>query len=341
MRVLSPIKNNPAWLLVLAAILFSGAARAEFPAGTYMLQIENDRLADTDRHYTHGTRLAWVSDKADDGPGWVKDILERLYPLATLRFGRAGLALGQNIYTPEDTGARHLVTNDRPYAGWLYAGLSAHAETTHSVGGLELETLDSVELDIGVVGPAALGAEVQNNFHDLIDVSRSKGWAHQLENEPGLMLVFDRRWRPDPVRVGGLEADILPGFGGSLGNVMTFGRVGGILRLGQDLAVDYGPPLIRPSLSGHGAVDPVAGFAWYLFAGAEGRAVLRNIFLDGNTVADSHHVDKKTLVAEFQLGAAIVVKGVRLAATHVFRTPEFDGQRRADRYTAVSVSARF
>src|SRR3546814_11015068 len=29
-----------------------------------------------------------------------------------------------------------------------------------------------------------------------------------------------------------------------------------------------------------------------LFAGVEGRAVLRNIFLDGNTFADSHSVDE-------------------------------------------------
>ncbi len=52
-------------------------------------------------------------------------------------------------------------------------------------------------------------------------------------------------------------------------------------------------------------------------------------------------MDKKTLVGDLAVGAAVVLRGVRVAFTHVFRTREFDGQPRADRYGALSVSARF
>jgi hypothetical protein len=233
------------------------------------------------------------------------------------------------------------VTGDRPYAGWLYGGISAHAEASSSFAGIALKTLDTVELDVGIVGPMALGEEVQNGFHDLIGVSRSNGWDHQLENEPGVMFVFERRWRPQPLSLGAIEADIIPHVGGSLGNVMTLVNGGATVRIGQDLGVDYGPPHVRPTLSGLAAVSGGTNFAWYLFAGAEGRFVARNIFLDGNTFASSHSVDKKRFVADVQTGVAIVVHDVRLAFTHVFRTREFDGQRRADRYGAVSLSARF
>jgi lipid A 3-O-deacylase len=41
---------------------------------------------------------------------------------------------------------------------------------------------------------------------------------------------------------------------------------------------------------------PKGGFGWCLFASFEGRAVARNIFLDGNTFTDSHSIDKKTFV---------------------------------------------
>jgi hypothetical protein len=321
-----------------------GSATPAAADGNYTLQFENDRIADTDRHYTTGMRLGWVSDSKNPGaaPQWARDTLDFIYRQVNSQVeGRIGLALGQNIFTPEDTAARNLLTDDRPYAGWLYGGISAHAEAPGSFAGIALDTLDTVELDIGVVGPMALGEEVQNNFHDLIGVSRSNGWDHQLENEPGVMFLFERRWRPEPLRLGAIEADLIPHAGVSLGNVMTLANGGATVRLGQDLDVDYGPPHVRPTLSGLAAVAGNTRFAWYLFAGAEGRLIARNIFLDGNTFASSHSVDKKRFVADFQTGAAIVVHDIRLAFTHVIRTREFEGQRRADRYGAVSLSARF
>lgn len=330
-----------------AAILCAsfGAAEAQSDAdrwgGTFSVQIENDRIAQTDRHYTHGTRLSWVSDKRTDGPMWVRDVLQFLYPLADIRAGRIGFALGQNIYTPEDTSRTALIQDDRPYAGWLYGAASIHAETRRKVAGWSLDTLDSVELNLGLVGPQTYAEDVQNNFHDLIGVDRADGWNNQLKNEPALALFFERKWRPQPVRFGGLEFDAIPHAGGSLGNVFTLGTLGATIRLGQQLDLDYGPPQIRPSLSGLTAVEERDTLGWYVFFGGEGRAVLRNIFLDGNTVADSHSVDKETLVGNFQFGLSLSYRGYRLAFSHVFLTKEFKGQRRSDRYGTLALSKRF
>jgi lipid A 3-O-deacylase len=81
-----------------------------------------------------------------------------------------------------------------------------------------------------------------------------------------------------------LEFDVIPHFGGSLGNVFTYAAAGFTVRLGSDLDQDFGPR-IRPSLPGGGYFRAQKGFNWYLFAGLEGRAGLRNIFLDGNTLS--------------------------------------------------------
>ena len=64
-------------------------------------------------------RLSWVSDKKTDGSERVRYTLQFLYPLAGLRTGRIGAALGQNIYTPNDTDAVSLVRDERSSAGWL------------------------------------------------------------------------------------------------------------------------------------------------------------------------------------------------------------------------------
>lgn len=327
--------------IVLATCLAAGHGNAQPSGDTYTFQIENDRIANTDRHYTSGFRFSWVSEAVDSDPQWAREILETIYPFADLREGRIGAAFGQSIFTPENTSSRTLVTNDRPYAGWLYGGISAHAQTADIKNEIIRDRLDTVELDVGIVGPYALGEQVQNGVHELINVAKSNGWDNQLDNEPGIMLIGERRWRTRPLRPLGLELDLIPSIGGSVGNVMTFGSAGALVRLGQNIAFDFGPPLIQPSLSGLAAVDNNVRFGWYIFAGGQARAVARNIFLDGNTFSDSHSVDKKTFVGDFQFGAAMVIDNARIAITQVFRTREFEGQSQSDRFGAISLSVRF
>lgn len=344
---------------VLAVLASAPAAtRAAPDKGVLTLQIENDRIAATDRHYTQGGRLSYLLAEGAF-PAWLGGLGNALNWGPLFAFGRGdktiqrrGYAIGQSIFTPENVRRKTLVVGDRPYAGWLYAGFSAHTEhriTSPADPGGDPVRLDTVELDIGVVGPAAFAAEVQNNFHDLINSSRSRGWDNQLDNEPGIVLSVERRWRlpVHPLRSGRIRTnnvlgmDVLPHIGGSLGNVMTYAAVGATVRFGMDLFKDFGPPRIRPSLSGSHAFDVKRGFGWYLFAGGEGRLVARNIFLDGNTFSDSHSVDKRLLVGDAQIGIAIIFPGARLTYTHVFRTREFRGQRRADRFGAFSLSVRF
>lgn len=324
--------------LCLLSLFFCFASLA-FPAfaeeerGTYNLIIENDRLVNTDRHYTHGTRLSWLSP-ADDVPEWARDIAGYLPPFRNGSTLRIGYGIGQSIFTPEDTDARGLIPEDRPYAGWLYGSIALVADTG--------QRLDSLELDFGMVGPASLARDVQNNFHDWIGVSRSNGWNNQLENEPGVVLYFERKWRKlREFSAHGLGVDLTPHVGGSVGNVFTYLASGLAVRFGENLPSDYGPPRIRPSLPGSGFFVLEDGFGWYVFAGAEGRLIARNIFLDGNSFSSSHDVSKKALVGDFQIGVALTFSRFRITFSQIFRTREFRGQSQPDRFGAVSLSAKF
>jgi hypothetical protein len=60
------------------ALLCAGEAQADPSGDTYTIQWENDRIANTDRHYTNGFRLSWVSEAKDDDPQWAKDLLETI-----------------------------------------------------------------------------------------------------------------------------------------------------------------------------------------------------------------------------------------------------------------------
>ena len=92
---------------------------------------------------------------------------------------------------------------------------------------------------------------------------------------------------------GLLQAELSPHLGFSLGNVATCANAGITLRIGNDLAGDYGVPRIRPSLPGSSFFEPVDGSGWYVFAGIDARAVAYNIFLEGDSPTYGVDLDKE------------------------------------------------
>lgn len=297
--------------------------------------IENDKFTGTDQHYTNGIRMAWLSAESDV-PDWAMRLANSAPFFPSNSVKRWGLTVGHSLFTPADTWARTPQIGDRPYSGWLYGGIGFVSDTGRQ--------LDNVELLIGMVGPSAHGETVQNDWHSLIGVDEARGWdAYQLHDEPVISLTYERKWRASEAHdlPLGFGFDVTPHLGVTLGNAMTYAAAGGVVRFGRRLPEDYGPPRIRPSLPGTTFFLPPEGVGWYVFAGLEGRAVARNIFLDGNTFRDSPSVDKFPLVGDFQGGLAITWNDLRLAYTHVLRTKEFRTQKDPDRFGSLSLSARF
>lgn len=294
---------------------------------------ENDILAGTDRGYTNGVRLSWLSPE-EGTQHWLHEAASYL-PLIPLEGKkRISLALGQSIFTPDNIATPTPDPNDRPYAGWLYGSIGMVSDTG--------KTLDNIVLTFGMVGPASYAKQTQRFVHKVIDDQKPEGWGSQLHNEPGIMLTYERKWRD--IYGGsafGLQGDIVPHIGANLGNVNTSASVGTTLRIGYDLPADYGPPRIRPSLPGSDFFIPTQQLSGYLFTTIEGRAVARDIFLDGNTFEDSPSVDKKPLVGSLQLGATVTYEEWRVSYTHVFMTKQFDTESRADEFGAFTVSYRF
>ena len=157
------------------------------------------------------------------------------------------------------------------------------------------------------------------------------------------MLFYEQKYRNlENNAASELDSDFTPHWGFALGNIFTYGAAGATLRFGEGLQKDYGPPRIRPSLPGSGFFETGDhGFSWYVFAGVEGRVVARNIFLDGNSFADSRNVNSKPLVGDLQGGLVVTVDRVRLSFTHVLRSEEFESQDKPDIFGAVALSISY
>jgi lipid A 3-O-deacylase len=295
--------------------------------------LENDYFAGEDNGYTNGVRFSYISPETDI-PWWIDTAASHVPFFAEGGHKRYSFAVGQSMYAPDDLTQKGLILDDRPYAGYLYGSVGLLADKGYR--------LDNLQLTLGVVGESSLAAQTQNEWHKFGGFTDPQGWDNQLRDELGVVLTYERKWRAlyefSPF---GLGADVSPFMGGSLGNVHTNLSTGATFRLGYDLPADYGPPLIQPSITGSDFFVPTNTIGWYVFAGFEGRAVARNIFLDGNTFKDSHSVDKENFVGGFQTGIAFTYMNTRLAYTHIFRTREFEQQNNPDEYGAVTLSYRF
>lgn len=317
--------------IALTGPVLADPAKKE-PDGTFNVTYENDVFNGTDQNYTNGVSIQYT-DTLNRVPHGVRYAAAPFIdPGANIR---VTYQFGQNLYTPQEIEQKIPDPEDRPYAGWLYGSVGVLADTDDS--------LTSLQLSLGVVGPAALGEQVQSFVHSAIDTREPRGWDSQLKNEPALLLTFERKWAERLVGAPyGFQVDASPYVGGALGNVFTHANGGLTFRLGYDLPKnDYGPPRIQPATPGSGFFEPTDNFGWYMFAGIEARAVARNIFLDGNTFQDSPSVDKNMLVGDLTYGVVFTVGQARISLTQVLRSPEISSESDISRFTSLGVTYRF
>jgi hypothetical protein len=317
-----------------AALSFSAAAdQPNAETGTLSILFENDIFYNTDRDYTNGLAIAWTTAPAET-PEFAVDLARDVPFFGQFGEVRTTYAIGQNIYTPKNL---HLVdppTTDRPYAGFLYLAMG--------VSQMSDRDLDELQVQLGVIGPDSLAQESQTFVHSILNDTIPKGWGYQLHNEPGLVINDEHSWRAFySGTLLGFSFDVDPHVGASVGNVYDYVNAGAMARFGLNLPDDYGPTRIDPSLPGTNFFEPTGALSLYAFGGVDGRAIARNLFLDGNTFEDSRHVTKIPLVGDLQLGLAMAMDSWRLTFTHVFRTREYTTQPRADQFGAVNLSVRF
>ena len=309
----------------------ASAAPLEDPRHTITFQLENDSTrTGSDDYYTSGGRIAYISPTGQ--------VPEALASLGHLLPGggqqRFALELSQNIFTPLNDKLANPPLNDRPYAAVLLGTISLIQDTD--------TTRTALALGLGVIGPGALGKQVQNGFHDLIGQGSIGGWSTQIPNQPVIQLTVDRTWRIPLGGISGLETDVLPSVSAGAGTFRIYGQAGGTLRLGQGLQSDFGAPRIRPGLTGTDAYTPTRPFAWYVFAGVDGQAVAWDETLDGLPFATSRHVSRVPFVGEFQAGFTLMAFGARFTAMQVLQSDEFRTQGNGlFQFTSASVSVKF
>jgi lipid A 3-O-deacylase len=324
------------WCLPLAA-LAAPAAHAADPLdqqSIWTFQVENDAVSTqqgtSDQYYTSGLRLGWTSgqDAIDPIAAWGHAI----WGGGTTRLS---IDLSQSLFTPKQTQLDPPNPQDRPYAGELIlTGGMIHDSSW---------TRDVVSVSLGVIGPAALGRQVQNGFHSIIGDTPNRGWHYQVPDQPAFQFLGQRTWRLPIADLGLMDADVLPSATASVGDIRDYVQLGGIIRFGQGLDSDFGTARIEPGLNGSDAYTNTQPFAWYGFAGVDGQAVGYDVTIDGSTFRNnSPSVSRIWDVGELEAGAALLLYGFRVTYTQTWQTQEFRHQKSGlFNFGSIAISAKF
>ena len=322
------------FLAVLSFTATTSAQRANAPTNgvpqgfVLIVNEENDFFVapSTDKHYTQGLHLSllWPDEEIPTPLQWLAFVPDLGIDDATSKYG---VKVGQDMFTPKNLKTSNVVTNDRPYAGWLYFGLVRENRGTSFPG---LPTLDHLELDLGVIGPDALAEEVQSTFHSIVGAIPPNGWDHQLPNEPGVLLLARREWLLwETGTDDALKIQMIPNATVTLGNVITAAQIGTMVRVGHHIPDEFSKTMV-----------PRVG--WYAFSEIDARGVLYNAFLDGTLgEEDASHVDKEPGVAVLRAGLALVFKHFELSYTYNYLTREFEEQKKYDAYGSLTLVWRY
>ena len=345
---------------VAAATAASGADGETDKTRFGQFTFENDIFFHSDRYYTDGFQIMWGEEPGE------ANFLSR--PLENALCGREtcpdnrrvlySQKVGQLIYTPERVTVAAPQPNDRPWAAFLYYGaeslfVDADPTITRSIG-----------YQVGMVGPAALGEQVQNGVHHFSDSDRAQGWDNQLDNEPGIVLTYMVEKRLLRLSAGPADSAIWVSAGGGIGNVATFGGVGAKMAFGRNLPLQVNPSQIGPkalpiteyALARLGDANRYASCfaifsACYVFVGVDVRYIAHNIFLDGNTFDGNNGNVERTpvvydLVAGLRLtfGRQTFMDGWYLDFARTRRSSEFSspvGDGAAQRFGSITIGREY
>jgi lipid A 3-O-deacylase len=315
--------------------LAGGQKPAIFRGEAFALYVENDTRKmggpGSDQSYSNGIKISYIYAE-NRIPRWSRPVVHGLSFLAPdLEKAKLNYAFsaGHQIYTPNNTQETALIKDDRPYAGWLYLGFMVC---------LRQDKVEHfLELNLGTLGPSALGQEIQNTTHGMIGEEKALGWSNSLNDEPAIQLFYQKRYK----RSLSDQIDFIPSYGAALGNVKVSAQIGALVRLGINLPDDFGPS--RPSA---GDSDPFVAprqnefnnrKSFYVFAGARGNWIARNIFLDGNSFRESPRVTKYPITFSTEFGMGAQFDRYSVVWRFVTKSPEFEEKRSFNSFASVSL----
>ena len=208
-------------LFLLASLLLApvDSLYPTSPIRKLALAFSNDIFFARDYYFTQGITMDWVSPVLARSP--INYLLCRGAAGSTQSYG---VALRYDMFTPLDIQDPSIRRDDRPYATYGYVSL--YRTSNQAARRQRLTTA----LEIGYLGPAAGGGELQTTVHRLTSYARPRGWQYQIGSAAiiGYHSTFEKQ-----LLTAGQSVELVGQVEASLGTLYTYSQAGLRLRIGH------------------------------------------------------------------------------------------------------------
>ena len=293
------------------------------PASKYELGLRTDNdsylLHGQDRYYSNGIFLNFRYLL----PGKAKSvhsakILKRI----------AEVKIGHEIYTPYSGYAPYPEMIDRPFAAYLFMNMKGHFF-------LKNEQVISVGMELGILGSAAKGKELQTAVHSMLGLYKPAGWETQIRNAPGINFDISYLKTIYCSHNNLFDAHLITS--AHLGTIYIDGSAGIILRAGRFRKM--GASALTGSLLGTG--EKIREF--YAFLNPSVNVIGYNATIQGGMF----NKDKGPIVFSpvpitfsSQIGAAYVNHHITIDVSVIIKTKEVKTIT-TNQYGSISIKYRF
>lgn len=286
-------------------LLKSLIINAQYSDKVLQIHYSNDFFTGSDQYFTQGIKIELIHP-----------ILKKI-PINRLRFGskmdalhQYGVGITQDAFTPSSIRYDSILKNDRPYCGTLYFTI------THITNFFPKKRILSTQLDLGIMGPMALGHEEQTAIHKAIHDELPKGWKHQIQNDVILNYKMDLQQTIVDRKFLELSSSIQS----RLGSMYTDFSIGTQCRTGlknSKFSHSYRQSKLQIFAVTH-ATCKIVGY----------NATLQGGLLNRTSPYTIKNKDISRILATYELGLCTMYKKIQINYSRTFITKEFKtGQR--------------
>jgi len=299
------------------------------------LSWDNDFLTGTDRGYTNGVRLAYLSNSDKDRgkrlSGMMATARDKLAFLPGIGSPDAEHAvtasLRQLMVTPGDISEPEPQYNDIPYVGHLALSTTFWSWTEESITGFGGH--------LGVIGPESGAEAIQKWVHKATGSEKPRGWGNQLGTDVvgGLQVAHARKLFQTGAG-GDLQQRVAVIGSGLLSSFRTSVKTGAIWQFGRRLPVNFVPEYSGTSSTiALPASLNTQGSGWSVFVGL-GLEYVGYSYIDDNS--GPYRFDEGPVIGQLGIGAAW--QWNRVHAGLIFRATTGEDDRHKDNFSFGTLS---
>jgi len=304
-------------LVLLLALSISTSAQNH--SQQFGFKSDNDAYLATgqDKYYTNGIFISYrfANKPKKENSALAKQITQ--------------LEIGQKMYNAQSGYIPDMVYVDRPITAYLYAGASKHWFYTS-------ENSLSVGVQLGTIGPNALGRQAQELIHKIGGFYPPKGWEYQLNNEIGLN--FNMAYTHFLQRSPSKKLDLSINTGANLGNTFSGLSAGFTLRTGRMNALNA-TAYNRSNLS-----DATSKNEFFFFAKPQLDWVAYDASISGGLFRKNKGpitFNSKPWVLSQEFGLVFAQKRWSAQLSYTFKTHEINSSAKAHQFGSISSYYQF